>query len=369
MFGVIIYLPLFMQGVLGVSATRSGNLLTPLMMGAVDRQHRRRTDAFRGPASTRRRDRRIGPGGRRHDVSSRSMDAATPRMSVVYGDDHRGPRHGPAAAGLHDRRAERRAARDRWAPRPRRRSSFRSIGSTVGVAAFGSMMLTRYHRDFAQSMPAHVPPVALPYFSNPLLLVQIRPQLDAAFGRVPGGAALLQTLVHQRENLAHERPAPDLRLQRDHHGPGGPAAPAAAERAVSVRASSSYRGAVDAKGATDTGGSYGAGLQPARDRAALAGIAIATLPRVAPTCQAAGHPAYNHPGRRRLHDLPNPSLAVPHVGVRGRNRTRAPRKRRRRGRTISPRSPRVTGPTSARRTSSSAPASAPRPTRSSVWPG
>src|SRR5207237_2302440 len=35
MFGVIIYLPLFMQGVLGASATQSGNLLTPLMMGAV----------------------------------------------------------------------------------------------------------------------------------------------------------------------------------------------------------------------------------------------------------------------------------------------------------------------------------------------
>jgi len=35
MFGVIIYLPLFMQGVLGVSATQSGSLLTPLMMGMV----------------------------------------------------------------------------------------------------------------------------------------------------------------------------------------------------------------------------------------------------------------------------------------------------------------------------------------------
>src|SRR4029078_8912179 len=46
---------------------------------------------------------------------------------------------------------------------------FRSIGSTVGVAAFGSIMLTRYHTDFAQSMPAHVPAAALPYFSNPLL--------------------------------------------------------------------------------------------------------------------------------------------------------------------------------------------------------
>src|SRR6059036_2528486 len=30
MFGMIIYLPLFMQGVLGVSATKSGNLLTPM---------------------------------------------------------------------------------------------------------------------------------------------------------------------------------------------------------------------------------------------------------------------------------------------------------------------------------------------------
>ena len=39
-----------------------------------------------------------------------------------------------------------------------------------------------------------MPPAALPYFANPLLLVQVRPQLEAAFGRVPGGLALLQTL-------------------------------------------------------------------------------------------------------------------------------------------------------------------------------
>src|SRR6185436_15559908 len=35
MFGMIIYLPLFMQAVLGVTATRSGNLLTPLLLGIV----------------------------------------------------------------------------------------------------------------------------------------------------------------------------------------------------------------------------------------------------------------------------------------------------------------------------------------------
>jgi hypothetical protein len=55
-------------------------------------------------------------------------------------------------------------------------------------------MLTRYHTAFAQAMPAHVPEQALPYFSNPLLLVQVRPQLEAAFSRTPGGLALLQTL-------------------------------------------------------------------------------------------------------------------------------------------------------------------------------
>ena len=35
MFGMIIYLPLFMQGVLGVSATQSGTLMTPMMLGSV----------------------------------------------------------------------------------------------------------------------------------------------------------------------------------------------------------------------------------------------------------------------------------------------------------------------------------------------
>jgi hypothetical protein len=71
---------------------------------------------------------------------------------------------------------------------------FRSIGSTVGVAAFGSIMLTRYHRVFAEGVPPHVPPAALPYFSNPLMLMQIRPQLEQAFGRVPGGIKVLQAL-------------------------------------------------------------------------------------------------------------------------------------------------------------------------------
>src|SRR4029450_3858323 len=40
---------------------------------------------------------------------------------------------------------------------------FRSIGSTVGVAAFGSIMLTRYHEEFGRAVPQQVPPALLVY--------------------------------------------------------------------------------------------------------------------------------------------------------------------------------------------------------------
>jgi hypothetical protein len=72
---------------------------------------------------------------------------------------------------------------------------FRSIGSTVGVAAFGTVMLTQYHNEFTRSVPGNVPAAALPYFSNPLLLVQVRPQLEEMFGQLPGGMVLLQSLL------------------------------------------------------------------------------------------------------------------------------------------------------------------------------
>src|SRR5262249_21171589 len=70
----------------------------------------------------------------------------------------------------------------------------RSIGSTVGVAIFGSLLLSSYHHDFAQAVPANTPPELLKPFSNPLLLAQMRPQLEASFSRRPGGMDLLNTL-------------------------------------------------------------------------------------------------------------------------------------------------------------------------------
>jgi len=81
---------------------------------------------------------------------------------------------------------------------------FRAIGSTVGVAAFGSVLLTLYKHDFDAGVPHGTPAIALKPFSNPLMLPLIRPQLEAGFGKYPGGLQLLQKLFDNvRFSLVH----------------------------------------------------------------------------------------------------------------------------------------------------------------------
>jgi MFS family permease len=160
MFGVIIYLPLFMQGVLGVSATQSGSLLTPLMMGAVA-----------GSILTGQLNLRLG----------------SYKLSAVYtvAVQNVAPRKYMGAATAST-------------------VFFRSIGSTMGVAIFGSVLLTGYHRDLMAGIPSDTPPEALKLFSNPLLLAQMRPQLLVAFGNSPGGLQVLQMLLaNVRTALLH----------------------------------------------------------------------------------------------------------------------------------------------------------------------
>jgi len=81
---------------------------------------------------------------------------------------------------------------------------FRLIGSTMGVSIFGSVLLTIYKHDFANAVPAGTPAIALPPFNNPLMLEQIRPQLEAGFARYPGGPQLLKVLfANVRTALVH----------------------------------------------------------------------------------------------------------------------------------------------------------------------
>src|SRR5580658_10507343 len=193
MFGVIIYLPLFMQGVLGVSATQSGNLLTPLMMGAVagsimTGQLNLRLGSYKLAAVSGSVLVAIGM------ILFARMGEATHRMDVVvamivagFGMGLLQPVYTVAVQNV--------APRKYMGAATASTAFFRSIGSTMGVAIFGSVLLTGYHRDLMTGIPADTPPEALKLFSNPLLLAQMRPQLLAAFGNSPGGLRVLQMLM------------------------------------------------------------------------------------------------------------------------------------------------------------------------------
>ena len=202
MFGVIIYLPLFMQGVLGVSATQSGNLLTPLMMGAVvgsfvsgqtvSRTGKYKVMAIAGSVL-------IAAGM----ILFARMDPSTTRTYVAFGMIVAGLGMG-LAQPVYTVAVQNVAPRHQMGTATSSTIFFRSIGSTVGVAAFGSIMLTRYHQEFAATVPAKVPPDLVMYFSNPLLLVQLRPQIEASIARTPGGLVVLRGLFAAvRSSLAH----------------------------------------------------------------------------------------------------------------------------------------------------------------------
>ena len=192
MFGVIIYLPLFMQGVLGVSATRSGNLLTPMMMGAVvasilSGQFTSRLGRYKPLVVVGSVLVAIGM------ILFARMDGNTERWQVVVAMVIVGSGMG-LMNPVYTLAVQNAAAREHMGAATASTQFFRSIGSTMGVAVFGSLLLTRYHRDFAAGVPPGTPSSALAPFSNPLMLAQIRPQLEAAFGRYPGGLQLLARL-------------------------------------------------------------------------------------------------------------------------------------------------------------------------------
>ena len=202
MFGVIIYLPLFMQGVLGVSATQSGSLLTPLMLAAVT------GNIFGGQVVSRMgKYKKLAIAGAGFIAAGMvvfaMMDASTVRMQVVLGMVICGLGMG-FVQPVYTVAVQNAAPREHMGTATASVQFFRSIGSTMGVAIFGSVLLTMYKREFANAIPRGTPDIALKPFSNPLMLPLIRPQLEEGFGRFPGGLQLLARLFENvKTSLVH----------------------------------------------------------------------------------------------------------------------------------------------------------------------
>src|SRR5262249_52009759 len=140
MFGVIIYLPLFMQGVMGISATRSGNLLTPLMLGVV-------VGTFTcGQLTLRLRSYKMTGiiGSTLVTIVMflfTRMDASTGRVAVLLAMIVSGFGMG-LLIPVYTTAVQNAAPRKHLGAATASSTFFRSIGSTVGVAIFGSLLLT-----------------------------------------------------------------------------------------------------------------------------------------------------------------------------------------------------------------------------------
>jgi len=193
MFGVIIYLPLFMQGVLGVSATESGNLLTPLLLSSVV------GSILTGQINLRFRTYKPSAVAGSILVAAgmilfARMNAATTHSDVLTGMLIAGFGMGQLMP-VYTVAIQNAAAREHMGAASALPTFFRSIGSTIGVAIFGTVLLTNYQRDFAKAVPRGTPAAFVKPFSNPLMLAQMRPQLDTMFGGYPHGLVLLKALM------------------------------------------------------------------------------------------------------------------------------------------------------------------------------
>jgi EmrB/QacA subfamily drug resistance transporter len=204
MFGAILFLPLFMQSVIGVSATRSGSLLTPMMLMVsfgsiasgqiVSRMGRYKWLAIFGMAM-------MACGmALMAGMGTDTTQAITVRNMIIVG----------AGLGLvmplYTLIVQNAVPQSQLGVATASTQFFRSIGGTLGAAIFGSIMLSRYRENFDASLPQGVPAALQEPFRNPLQLAQIRSQLEAAFAQVPNGQgqALLDHLfLNVRDSLVY----------------------------------------------------------------------------------------------------------------------------------------------------------------------
>jgi EmrB/QacA subfamily drug resistance transporter len=200
MFGSILFLPLYAQGVLGISATWSGLLLTPLMGGLilssvvsgqlVARFGKYKWIAFVGMAIT------IGGSLllQRLGVNSTNTDMIVAMIVLGLGlgfsmslyttivQNALPNKIGQATSGL---------------------TFFRSIGGTIAVAAMGSLLTSAYLPSFHNAIPtqvkAAVPAKVISVFDNAnvLLSADIQKQLITQFAQFGPQGQILYTQLMQ----------------------------------------------------------------------------------------------------------------------------------------------------------------------------
>ena len=208
MYGAIMYLPLFMQGVVGDSAAASGVVITPMMLGfmtssIVGGQLLSRTGRYKYLALTGFAVATLGM-----FLLSR-MDAGATDALVVRNMVVTGLGLG-SLMSLFTIVVQNAFAIERVGQVTASLQFFRSIGGTIGLALFGTVMSNRFAGALRASLPPAlteaVPAERLEALQNPqvLLAPQATAQLQQSFAAMgPQGQALFEQLMQAvRASLA-----------------------------------------------------------------------------------------------------------------------------------------------------------------------
>jgi EmrB/QacA subfamily drug resistance transporter len=209
MFGAIMFLPLFVQGVMGKTATNSGIILMPLMGGAiltsiVSGQVLARTGKYRIPVILGSVVLVVGMYllsrmgvnvssltlSRDMVVVGLGLGVGMSAFTIIVQNQFPPVRLGEVSAGL---------------------QFFRSIGSTIGLAVFGTIMNSSFSSALATNMPAQLRPLvasggALGKLDNPQVLLssQARTTLTATFAKLgPQGQQLFTAFMNAIRDSLH----------------------------------------------------------------------------------------------------------------------------------------------------------------------
>ena len=208
MFGAVMYLPLFIQGVVGNTATNSGVVLTPMMLGfiassIVGGQLLARTGKYKvlaivsfgigalGAFLLSRMDASVSDGVvvRNMVITGLGIGVSMSLFTIITQNAFPVQKLGEVTASL---------------------QFFRSIGGTIGVAVLGTVMTSRYNAVFASNVPAELraqlTPEQLAALQNPQSLMAPESggaiqQMFAGFG-AQGQEILGQVMLAIRESLA-----------------------------------------------------------------------------------------------------------------------------------------------------------------------
>jgi EmrB/QacA subfamily drug resistance transporter len=193
LFGVAVYLLLFLQGVLGESAGQSGLVFTEytlsLIAGSVLVGHLlTRTGKFTLFATA-------GAGFAMSGLFLLSrMDGDTSQLEVVRNALICGFGFG-ALTPTYEVLVQNATPREQMGVATGFTQFARTIGGTIGLALFGTILLRLYHLHIDPLIPAGTPRALTQPFDNPLLLIFARPNLAASFSQVANGQVLLARLL------------------------------------------------------------------------------------------------------------------------------------------------------------------------------